>query len=84
MEIESEREIRTYINFRRITFTIILTTITAYVLSVFGYLPVNPIYATVMGSFLGVVYVFYEICVGRQMIKQWQKLEDADKGADLV
>ncbi len=84
MDLESAGDMQPRINFRRVTLTVILTMITAYLLSVFGYLPVNPVYATAMGSFIGVVYVFYEICVGRQMFKQRRKLDESDKGVDLI
>ncbi|MFW9953228.1 MAG: hypothetical protein ACFFD3_01655 [Candidatus Thorarchaeota archaeon] len=87
MEIDSpsgtsKRPIR--INYRRVFLTIILTSFTAYILSVFGYLPVNPIYATIMGSLIGFLSVIYEFFVGRQMVKQLRSIKESEQGSELT
>ena len=67
----------------RMMVTIVLTAITAYVLSVFGYLPVNPFYATVVGSFIGVLFVMYESFYGRHIAKRWEAVNKPKEGVDL-
>ena len=86
MEIESDsepQEERPRWVYWRMMVTILLTAITAYVLSVFGYLPVNPFYATVMGSFIGLLFVLYESFYGRHIAKRWVKANKPKEGADL-
>ncbi|MHA1907894.1 MAG: hypothetical protein ACW98Y_11410 [Candidatus Thorarchaeota archaeon] len=63
--------------------TIVLTAITAYILSIFGYLPVNPFYATVMGSFIGVLFVLYESFYGRHIERRWRAVNKPREGAEL-
>ena len=86
MEIESSREPqvgRPRWVYWRMMVTIILTAATAYLLSIFGYLPVNPFYATVMGSFIGVLYVLFESYYNNQMAKRWIEHNKPNDGVDL-
>ncbi|MHA2423363.1 MAG: hypothetical protein ACXAEF_01135 [Candidatus Thorarchaeota archaeon] len=86
MEIESTLEPKaerpSWVYWRMMV-TVVLTAITAYVLSIFGYLPVNPFYATVMGSFIGVLFVLYESFYGRHIAKRWRSVNTPKEGAEL-
>jgi hypothetical protein len=67
----------------RMMITVVLSSATAYFLSIFGYIPVNPFYATVMGSFIGVLYVLFENYSGRHMANRWVEHNKPKEGAEL-
>ncbi|MFW9847601.1 MAG: hypothetical protein ACFFF4_00570 [Candidatus Thorarchaeota archaeon] len=86
MEIESSKDPqlrRPRWVYWRMMVTVLLSAITAYLLSVFGYLPVNPFYATVMGSFVGLLFVLYESFYSRHIAKRWIKANKPNEGAEL-
>ncbi|MFW9931490.1 MAG: hypothetical protein ACFFDR_02455 [Candidatus Thorarchaeota archaeon] len=50
--------------------TVVSTASTAYIMSVFGWIPVNPVYAVIMGSVFGILFVIYQFFYYREIAKR--------------
>ncbi len=61
---------RLHVNIWWVNFSVIASAATAYILAVFGYLPVNPTYAIIMGAVFGTLFVLYQLFYFREMGKR--------------
>lgn len=66
------------------TMAIILTGVTAYVLSFYGYIPFDPITATISGCLVGLVYVCFHNIYGTTIWKRsWATIRESQEAAEL-
>ncbi len=85
MELEeSGQKVRRYrANKWWMALTIASTAVTAYLLSIFGWIPVNPIYAVTIGSIFGFLFVFYQLFYFREISKRIVP-EDPEPNGELL
>ena len=66
------------------TVVIILTGLTAYVLSFYGYIPFDPITATISGCLVGLVYVCFHNIYGATIWRRsWATIRESQEAAEL-
>jgi len=68
---ESGRPTRRFrVNIWWANFSVVASAATAYILSVMGLIPVNPVYAVIMGAIFGILFVLYQLVYIREMDKR--------------
>ena len=70
-------------NFFAIAIITVSSGITAYLLSVFGLIPVNPTYAATMGFFLGFLYVLYQLFYWKTINGRYEKMREKEDTVEV-
>ena len=59
---------------------IVSTSTTAYFLSIFGWIPVNPIYAAIVGLLFGTLFVLYQLLYFKEISRRIHPTEQEPDG----
>ena len=74
---------RRRVNVWWMTLSIVSSGATAYIMAIFGWIPVNPVYAVIMGSIFGLLFVLYQLFSSREMLKRMPS-EELEADGELL